>query len=197
MNGPNLPRRRLQRKGNLYKQGGYWKLRWRIDVPKTPENPSGREWSAPVWLAPCAGPEAVSKREAQRIAWDEHLSKLDANIRTPKSGMSLRHFVESRFIPDCVGTEADPVLKKAGRVHYDSMLKHILPFIGDMRLRDIDVSTVQSLVRGLKAKRRTVGGVNYVPASAQTQKHVRNVLSAIFEHAIRLEYIDMRNPARS
>src|SRR5579884_3753772 len=90
--GDGMGRRRLQRKGNLYKQGGYWKLRWRIDVPKTPENQSGREWSAPVWLAPCAGPEAVSKREAQRIAWDEHLSKLDANIRTPKSGMSLRHF---------------------------------------------------------------------------------------------------------
>ena len=32
--GADMARKRLQQKGDLYKQGGWWKLRWREDQRK-------------------------------------------------------------------------------------------------------------------------------------------------------------------
>jgi integrase len=114
--------------------------------------------------------------------------------------------VERKFIPEHVA-----LLKKGGRIHYGErnensgeftgLMRHILPAIGNLRLRDVTPSDLQHLVSSLMVeKRRKIGKdivVARVPASVQTRLHVKNALSAIFEHAIAIEWLNSRNPARS
>ena len=203
--GDDMARRRLQQKGDLYQQGGWWKLRWREDQILS-EGGLKRGWSRPVHLGPAEGAHRLTEKQAQRFAWDNFLSRLDQNTRTPMSVATLREFVERKFIPEHVA-----LLKKGGQIHYGArnektgeysgLFRHILPSIGDLRLRDVSPSDLQQLVSGLMVeKRKKVGKqivVSRMPASVQTRLHVKNALSAIFEHAIAIEWLNSRNPAKS
>ena len=80
--GDDVARRRLQENGDLYSIGGVWMLRWREDQIKA-DGTIKRGWSKSVCLGPCEGPAALTKKEAQRIAWENHLSRLDQDNRTP------------------------------------------------------------------------------------------------------------------
>jgi hypothetical protein len=82
VHGDNMARRRLQQKGDLFQRGGYWMLRWHEDQT-TAAGKYKRGWSKAVCIAPCDGPGAFTEKEARRIAWDNFLSKLDQNNRTP------------------------------------------------------------------------------------------------------------------
>src|SRR5579884_1945575 len=144
----DMARKRLQQKGHLYEQGGWWKLRWRVDVLDVDGNIK-REWSTPVWVCESKGPHANTRRQAQRIAWEEYLSKLDANNRTPMTAVSLAEFVTRKFIPEHVAT-----LKTSGRVHYESCLKHIMPVLGHIKLRDVTVTLLQAFIAKLQVKDR-------------------------------------------
>lgn len=203
--GDDMARRRLQQKGDLCQQGGWWKLRWREDQIDSDGKPR-RSWSRPVCIGPSDGHNRLTEKQARRIAWDNFLSRLDQNTRTPMSVATLREFVERKFIPEHVA-----LLKKGGRIHYgmrnektgeySGLFRHILPAVGDLRLRDVTPSDLQQLVSGLMVeKRRKVGAkltVTRAPASVQTRLHVKNALSAIFEHAIAMEWLNSRNPAKS
>ena len=198
-----MARRRLQKNGDLYQQGGYWKLRWKED--RLDENGAvTRGWSKPVWLGPCEGNARLTTKEAQRIAWESFLSRMDQNNVTPMSMITLREFIERKFIPEHVA-----MLKKAGQIHYGvrsektgeygGMLRHILPTLGHFQLRDVTVSDLQNFVSTLRVERRKRMGkqlmVSRHPASVQTKLHMKNALSAIFEHAIDIEWAS-RNPAK-
>jgi integrase len=124
------------------------------------------------------------------------------------SEMSIAEFVAAKFVPEHVALKM-----AAGRRHYQAILKHILtpeqvdrifgvetdgskaklkkypswPYIGEIRLRDALSDDVQSLVQAALQN-------GY---SSQTAKHIRNVVSAIFSHAIRERYFFGENPARS
>ena len=118
-----MGRRRLQQKGDLYKQGGWWKLRWREDQIDA----NGRikyGWSKPVVIGPSdksSGQKPFTETQARRIAWENHLSRLDQNNRTPQSIMSVRDFVERKFQPEHVA-----MLKPGGRAHYATHLPIVL-----------------------------------------------------------------------
>jgi integrase len=119
---------------------------------------------------------------------------------------TLREFVERKFIPEHVA-----LLKTGGRIHYgmrnektgeySGLFRHILPAVGDLRLRDVTPSDLQQLVSGLMVQKRKKVGKKLtetrVPASVQTRLHVKNALSAIFEHAIAIEWLNSRNPTKS
>src|ERR1017187_9543253 len=79
----DMARRRLQQKGDLYRQGGWWKLRWREEQIRA-DGSTSRGWSKPVWIGPADGPGGLTKKQAQRLAWENFLSRLDHNIRTPQ-----------------------------------------------------------------------------------------------------------------
>ena len=124
------------------------------------------------------------------------------------SEMSVADFVATKFVPEHVAFKT-----AAGRRHYHAILKHVLtpeqvdkifgvqtdgsktklkrypgwPYIGEIRLRDAHSGDVQSLVRAALQN-------GY---SSQTVKHIRNVVSAIFAHAIRERYFFGKNPTRS
>src|ERR1700723_4477388 len=67
--GQDMGRRRLQQKGDLYQQGGWWKLRWREDQ-LLPDGSSKYGWSKPAWIGPALGRGRLTEKEAPRSAWD-------------------------------------------------------------------------------------------------------------------------------
>jgi hypothetical protein len=201
---PDMARKRLQQKGDLYKQGGWWKLRWREDQ-RANDGSVRYAWSRPVMIGPCAGAGKFTEKEARRIAWDNFLSRLDQNMHTPQSIMTVAEFVERRFVPEHVA-----MLKPSGRKHYQSMLPWAIDGVpvkrrsfkgakkgepvpeiqrrhglGTLRLRDVEYGEVQKLV----------SEAIYRGYSVQTAEHVRNCVSAIFTHAEKKGWFTGRNPA--
>jgi integrase len=174
-----LARRRLQQKGDLFDQGGMWKLRWHEDKIG-PDGELLRGWSRAVHIGPSAGPGKLTEKEARRLGWENFLSKLDAGVCAPHSAVTIGNFVEQQFLPDHVA-----LLKRSGRSHYESMLKHVLPALHNLRLKDITAADIQKLVSAMLAKGYSV----------QTVKHVRTVVSAILTHAKRLGWHTGDNPA--
>ena len=194
----NMARRRAQRKGYVSARGPSWLLQWREDV----RNAAGqieRAKFAQV-IAVRKGPGAVSKRQAQRIAWEQYLSKLDATSMHPKSMATVEEFVNHKFKPNHIES-----LSPGSREHYNTMLKHILPTFGGMRLREVNLDRVQKFFNDLKEKTYTRGsakkGANDeviqpkpVKYSRKTLLHVQTALSAIFGYARELDYFDGRLP---
>lgn len=175
-----MSRWRLQKHGDLYEQGGFWKLRWQEDQLK-PDGSVKRGWSKPVWIGPAQGQGRLTKKEAQRIAWDNFLSKIDQNNKVPMSVATLGDFVERRFQPEHIDMK-----KFSGQQFYRHMLAHVIPSLGDIRLRDVRQDDVQ----------RLVSSVLRSGLSVQTAKHVKNVVSAIFRHAEAVGWFTGTNPAK-
>lgn len=196
-----MGRRRLQQKGDLYDQGGWWKLRWKEDrISKTGAIDYG--WSKPVTIGPSKGLGRFTKKQAQRFAWENFLSRLDQNMRTPQSIMTVREFVELKFEPEHVA-----MLKPGGRVHYSTHLPIVLDGIpetkqrsrtkdapgvkrvcgiGKLRLRDVTTEDCQRLVSAALQRGYSV----------QYALHIRNTISAIFTHADTKDWFTGRNPAK-
>ena len=171
-----MARRRGQQTGHVHRQGDCWYLAYREDaidqdgkIVRVRRNPK------------IANAKEVSKREAQRIA-REILNTVDTQALQPSSLATVDDFVERRFRPDVIWA-----LKHAGKLHYQYILsKHVLPAIGGRRLRDITSDDVQDLVR----KKIEAG------YSVQTVVHIRNVISAIFNHAKRKRSYVGDNPVQ-
>lgn len=122
------------------------------------------------------------------------------------SSMSLSDFVQRRFIPEFV-----EVKRSAGRSHFREILKYILlaetahcglaetydradvkrravqswPYMDSLRLCDINEDSVRQIVSVALAS-------GY---SLQTATHIRNVIRAIYSHAIVACCYTGRNPA--
>jgi len=200
----DMARRRLQQKGNLYIQAGYWKLRWREDQ-MLPDGSTRYGWSKPVVIGPAEGPLKLTEKQARRFGWDNFLSRLDQNMRTPQSIVTVAEFVDRKFVPERVA-----MLKKAGRVHYDTMLRLAIGGIpeklpsfkgvkrgerapevprrcglGTLRLRDVRHEDVQ----------RLIGEAILRGYSPKTARHLRTTVGTIFEYAEFIEWFSGRNPA--
>src|SRR5436309_2427118 len=106
-----MGRKRGQRKGFIFKRGPSWIVQWREDI-RGVDGSLARHKFAKV-IAPASGPDAVSKREAQRLAWESVLCKLDAVSLRPQSLATVEEFVRAKFEPEVVYT-----LKASGKKHY-------------------------------------------------------------------------------
>jgi len=124
------------------------------------------------------------------------------------SSIGFARFVETVFIPDHVVHKTF-----AGRAHYCAILKHVLhpetvdrlfghdpsnwnarlrapsgwPYIDDLSLCDVTPAHVTQIILAAFAK-------GY---SAQTVKHIRNVIGAIMSHAIKKNILRGSNPVSS
>jgi len=186
-----MARRRLQQSGELYEQKGWWKLRWREDV-KTESGEVKRKWSKQVWIGPATGNQRLTEKQAKRIAWENFLSKLDQNNIVPQSVITLKGFVENHFKPEHVALK-----KAASRIFYRSLLdKHIVPALGEFRLRDITGAHVQRLVARKMSEQYTLTKdsppQHYSPRTIQA---LVNSVSAVFTQAEHLEMFTGKNPA--
>jgi hypothetical protein len=111
----------------------------------------------------------LSKREARRIADEEILSVVNTQSQYPASLLTVNQFVDTRFRPNVIKYK-----KHAGQLHYDYILsKHVLPALGERRLRDITSDDVQALTN-LK---------HDAGLSPQTVLHIKNAISAVFRYA--------------
>jgi len=172
---PDVARRRGQRIGYLYQTKRSWFVQYRgneeICNPKTGKTERPRVTS---FVGIAHGFGAITRKQAERVAWTEYLSKLDLQTQQPGSMTRINVFVEQRFCPDVVGS-----CKPGGQVHYEHLLgKHVLPAIGGLRLFEVKPPTVQMLLL-----EKLKSGL-----SVQTCIHIRNVISAIFRHAKRMQF---------
>ena len=171
-----MARRRAQQKGCVHKQGNAWYLAFREDALDAVGKIVRVRRNQKI-----ADAKEVSKREAQRIA-REILNQVDEQAQRPMSLVTVRDFIETRFKTDVIWA-----LKHAGQKHYKYILdRHVLPAMGDVRLRDLTTDHVQALVR----KKYEDG------YSVQTVVHIRNAVSAVFNHAKLKRAYHGDNPAQ-
>jgi len=123
----DMARRRLQQKGDLYRSGGHWMLRWHEDHVKA-HGEITRGWSRSICIGPFEWAGAFTEKEARRIASDNHLSRLDHNNRTPQSILTVREFVERKFLPDHVAYK-----NHGGKENYASQLPFVLDGVPDKK----------------------------------------------------------------
>jgi len=158
-----MARRRGIQKGHLHRQGSVWCVAFREDALDANGKSVRIRRNVRIGSA-----KELSKREAQRIADEDVLARVNSQAVQPASMATLKAFVDSSFRPEVVWA-----LQQAGKQHYENQLKqHTLPALGNMRLRDLQSDDVQRLVR-LKIE---------AGDSVQTVLHIRNVISAVFNH---------------
>jgi len=193
---------------DLYLEEGNWKCRWRKDALLSHGMEEGSS-SEPVVLGPTreASRTGLTKGEAQSLAWKRLLLVMLRDASAQQSKMTVASFVERHFVPAHVAR-----MKPSSQTHYLAMLKHVLrpeepghalqeisktpksaldsdpdwPYLSQLRLCDVRPEHVR-LVTAAAIRQ------GY---SAQTVNHIRNVMSALFEHAIREQYFIGDNPVR-
>lgn len=193
---------------DLYLEEGYWKCRWRKGVLHSHAMEEGRS-SEPVVIGPSreASRTGLTKGAAQSLAWKRLLLVMLRDASAPQTRMTVASFVERHFVPAHVSR-----MKPSSQTHYLAMLKHVLrpeepgralratskapksalasdpywPYLSQLRLCDVRPEHVS----------RVTAAATRQGYSAQTVSHIRNVISALFEHAIREQLFLGDNPVR-
>lgn len=166
--------------GHVFKKGPSWHVQWREDVRLHDGSIKRLKFSKKICPIHVRGAK-VTRREAEHFAWDLYLSKLNQVSVMPQTLSTVEEFWKSKFIPEWID-----MLKPAGKSHYKWCSSHILPAMGRLTLRQVSPDHVAHLLRGMLQKKKSV----------QTALHIRNALSALFQHAKVCGYMHGDNPAR-
>jgi integrase len=170
-----MARRRGRQKGTLKAEGPSWMGYWNETVRGVDGTETWHKFSRVI------GPREWTRKKAQREFDEAILFKLDTATQCPQSLASLAEFVERKYKPDVLRG-----LKPNTQSQYRSLLKqHILPVIGNKRLRDVRREHIQSLIWAKIDQR----------LSSRTVAHIRKVISAVFEYAVTINYYSGDNPA--
>jgi integrase len=170
-----MGRRRGQREGWLRKRSGTWLLTYR-DYTKTPPRVTES-------IGPAAGPGALTKKQAQRFAWDHFLAPLDNTVRTPWSTLTLGQFWERFYV-----NHLEKKRKFATQSQYKSLWKlWIEPQLGGVRLFELKPLQIDATLNAAIAKEK----------GSSTVRHIRKVISAVVEHARTLQMFTGDNPAQA
>lgn len=170
-------RRKGEQRGTLRLRDGVWHAEYRAWVQDEAGDLKWKPVSRKVGVA--FGKDRISKRSAERLK-DELVAEANGLAKRPQCMLTVAQFIDARFRPDHISKKA-----RGTRDLYESLLsRHILPTIGGVRLVEVSPSMVQTL---LNAK-RSLG------LSDQTIIHIRNLLSAIFRHAIALRFLSEVSP---
>jgi integrase len=203
---PDLPEN-----GELYLDDGFWKLRLRavaekFDASEMSARSIGNSERDPIWVGIATGPKGLTKLEAREMVGAILLSQLRRRRVAQQSSMTVSEFVERKFVPEYVAHRSF-----FGRMHYQSMLKHVVnpedvdrlfqdgaksksrlrsvedwPYLGHVPLRDVRPASVQTLTSVALARGYSI----------QTVAHIRNVVSTMFAHAKKEMCFSGDNPAR-
>lgn len=203
-----MGREDLPGNSSLYLEDGFWKLNWdnRSELADGDALGADSSHGHPVWIGLATGPKGLSRDEAQQIVWRMIVSQARAQKVAQHSSMTLGEFVEQKFVPEYVASKGF-----SGRMHYQSMLKHVLrpeevdrvfrtqprrpkvrlrsvedwPYLGHIPLCDMRPEFVQNLATVALSR-------GY---SKQTVTHIRNVVNTIFSYAQMEMYFSGANPA--
>jgi integrase len=166
-----------------------------------------RNYPKPYWGGPAEHePWPISEGVPRAVGEQVLLESERVGKESLFDQMTIAEFVRAKFLPEHVSTK-----RTSGRRHYQAILKHVLPpeevdnifgvdavgsraklkvlanwpYMNNVRLVDAHPDHVQRLVSAALES-------GY---STQTAKHIRNVVSAIFTHAIKGRYFAGENPA--
>jgi integrase len=159
-------------------------------------------WNRPL-------PHSETRGEAPRTVLFQHPGSgagSEPGSDAQLADMTMAEFVATRFLPDHIAIKTSP-----GKRHYQAILKHVLtpeevetifggsgdssrakmhpkadwPYMSDVKLRETSPEHVQRLITAALN-----GGY-----SSQTIRHIRNVVGAVFSHALRTRHFSGDNPA--
>jgi integrase len=174
--GTDMGRRRGQRSGYLREEKGSWLLTYRV---YTNEHPKGHRVS--IAIGPAEGPGKFTKKQAERIAYDHYLSKIDIAILRPQSTMTVGQFWSDRY---------EPALRKkkhATQIQYISLWRRWLePVLKNIRLCELLPLHIE----------RAIANAMAAGKSTATAQHIKKVASAIFTYAKRQQCASGDNPAQ-
>jgi integrase len=145
--------------------------------------------------------------ERQSSQWPELVGShfRPYNDAIQDSRVTFAHFVETKFIPEHVEFKA-----RAGRTHYQAILKHLITpeqvnrifnpgRLANARLRSVPewpyLDGVSLCSLGSEHVCRLITAANAAGYSGQTVKHIRNVFFAVISHAQRNGFFHGPNPA--
>lgn len=180
----DMGKRRGQRTGYLFDKGRYWYLQFWEDSrdeidPKTGKPKRKRHTRQ---IADRKGPEKKNRREAERIAYDTVLSKLDQREMRAGSNVTLQQFVDRRWRPDRLEH-----LSAKGKQSYETQLRnHILPALGSKALRDIGLAHIQDLIN---QRAQWVSPKTKKKLQPESLQQIVATLKAVFNHAKRMDCI--------
>ncbi len=159
-------------KGSLKSNGEKcWKIRWREDVPN-PDGTVRRIYHAQTL-------QKTTKSEAQDIL-EAHLNEAKKQRNQPQIAMPFLDFVNTVWRPS-----AKLHLRKSSmRIYTFNLDNHILDAIGQVPLRDVSRSHIESCLSRLQQKSYAVA----------TLRSVRATISTVLEAAVGHRYIG-NNPA--
>jgi hypothetical protein len=156
----NMARRRGQRDGWLHEKNGTWLLTYRVyrwDAEKRKSVPA----RPTVSIGPTEGPGKLTRKQAERFAWDHFLSKIDNTALHPKSTMTLGEFWKAKYT-----AQASPKLKKATRIQYTNLWNNrIESAIGHVRLFELSPDDAESIVGNVMPSGRSTGNGKTRPKS--------------------------------
>ena len=143
-------------------------------------------------------PSDMPRPEAQTI-FDRVLDSTAAPVIVqPGMRATLAEFVERKFLPSLI------VRRPKTRAHYEDILKHILPALGKLTLREVTTDQVQELIyekiragwtRTVRDPKRGLIEVRD-DFSPQTLRHILKLVKLLFNKAEKIGWFDGRNPAK-
>jgi integrase len=132
-------------------------------------------------LGRAKGPGKITEKQAKQLAWDLYLEPLNRGIIQPQSALTVSTFWEQHYKPGM-----DLRLKRTAREQYTSLYKRwICPHLGDRKLSQIQVGDIEFVM----------SMALHAGMSTCTAKHIRKVMSAMFERARKLRIVSGDNPA--
>jgi integrase len=172
--GDDMARRRGQRRGWLREDGGSWLLTYRL------YDALSRVKRETVTIGPATGPGKITKKQAERFAWDHYLSKVDTVAVHPKATITVEQFWRDKYAPHLELTK-----RSRTRGQYTYLWgKYLQPAIGDLPMVAVDLETAEALLAEMSAAGLAPG----------TVYHAKKVGSAIVTRAKKLRYFVGDNP---
>lgn len=168
-----MSRRRGKQTGYLRVESGSWIGYWWEEVRTVEGAKKWHRFCRKICEAVEFSPEtnrmrAVTETQARRLFDEVILDKLEIANTNPQSLGTVREFWERKFEPSLA------LKKRKSQEHYRGMMKnHVLPAIGDKKIREVKFDNVQDLIYEKLNK-------GY---SSQTITHIRNVISTFWKKA--------------
>lgn len=164
--------------GCLYKQDGWWYLRYRDNI--VVDGAMKRTLLAKRLVPVC---DQYRTEGAVRPIADEFMLPINRGVNSPQSAMTFEQFVDEYYLP-YVKDNKRPSTYKGYR---DICNNHLKPRCGKVRLREFRTCNGERLLREIE-RQKALGHESF--------KHIKSVLSAVFKHAKRQGALDGINPVQ-
>src|SRR5271168_4062908 len=153
----------------------YWALRW-WDIDANGKRVRRKAIIGPVTEYPTEA-SARKAAEALRLTINEASPKVDQ--RPISVSALIEHYIEHEL---CAGDDEEAKSFAPQRTNKDFLRLYIEPHWGSCKLREVRAVAVEKWLKNLTKK-------DGEPFARPTKAKIRNIMSAVFNHAIRYEFL--------